>query len=252
VIDLERGVVAGYEALARFQSELAEPPNIWFERAALAGLSAELQALAIRRAREVASSRRLPVGSFLSINVSPGLLGDPYVRAALEGDVRALVIELTEEEAIADYGPLRTVMAEYRRRGARFAIDDAGAGYASMRHVTELRPDFVKLDARIVTGLAGDDGRQALVRAMQSFAHDIGAMLVAEGVETGQELALLADTGLPILVQGYAVARPGAPWPKVAPLAGARDEAAPSRVANRRPATRQQHQRLRPQRSDLR
>lgn len=209
---LTGGGVAGYEALARFRAEPAEPPNVWFERAALAGLGAELQALAIRRAREVAEAERLPAGSFMSVNVSPGLLGDTFVREALAGDLRRVVIELTEEEAIGDYPSLRSVLAEYRARGARYAIDDAGAGYASLRHVTELRPDFIKLDARLIIGLAGDDGRQALVRAMQIFAHDIGATLIAEGVETEQELALLQQTALPILVQGYAVAHPREPW----------------------------------------
>jgi EAL domain-containing protein (putative c-di-GMP-specific phosphodiesterase class I) len=181
----------------------------------------------------VADAARLPIGSFLSINVSPSLLADTFVRTALAGDLRDLVIELTEEEAIADYDSLRGAMAEYRARGARFAIDDAGAGYASMRPVTELRPHFIKLDARLVTGLAGDDGRQALVRAMQSFAHDIGATLVAEGVETAEELALLARADRPILVQGYAVARPAPPWAAVVRLRpGSTDLAA---AASRRP-----------------
>lgn len=239
IMSIRGGGIAGYEALARFATEVAEPPHVWFERAAAAGLSADLQGLAIRRAREVAAGARLPIGSFLSINVSPSLLGDTFVRNALAGDLRNIVIELTEEEAIADYDSLRVAMAAYRARGARFAIDDAGAGYASMRHVTELRPDFIKLDARLVTGLAGDDGRQALVRAMQSFAHDIGATLVAEGVETAEELALLARADTPILVQGYAVAKPGPPWVRVVrtrtgraddpAAAGRSPEAAPAR-----------------------
>jgi len=218
IMSLTGGGVAGYEALARFDTEPPEPPNVWFERAASAGLSAELQALAIRRARRVAASARLPMGSFLSVNVSPGLLDDSFIRDALAGSLDGLVIELTEEEAIADYDRLRSVMAGLQRRGARFAIDDAGAGYASLRHVTELRPAFIKLDARLITGLAGDDGRQALVRAMQTFARDIGATLIAEGVETAEELSLLAGTGLPILVQGYAIAHPGPAWPTVASL----------------------------------
>lgn len=218
IVSVAGGTTAGYEALARFAVDPPEPPHLWFERAALAGLSAELQALAVRRAREVAAAQRLPTGSFLSVNVSPSLLGSPHVADALGGDLGSLVIELTEEEAIGDYDTLRAEMGELRARGARFAIDDAGAGYASLRHVTELRPDFIKLDARLIVGLAGDDGRQALVRAMQTFAHDIGAALIAEGVETSDELELLVATDRPILVQGYAVARPGAPWPAISAL----------------------------------
>jgi EAL domain-containing protein (putative c-di-GMP-specific phosphodiesterase class I) len=214
ILSLSGGATAGYEALARFAGD---PPNLWFERAAMAGLGAELQALAIGRARELAAQARLPTGCFLSVNVSPGLLGDDLVRAALIGELDRLVIEMTEEEAIRDYATLRAVMTEYRARGARFAIDDAGAGYASMRHVTELRPDFVKLDARLITGIGGDDARQALVRAMQSFTVDIGATLIAEGVETDAELALLASTGMPLLAQGFGIARPAAPWAATRP-----------------------------------
>lgn len=209
--------VAGYEALARFAVSPEEPPTVWFARATMAGLGAELQALAITRARAAAAAARMPAGSFLAVNVSPGLLAADVVAKALAGDLHGVVIEITEEEAVADadYHSLRAAMAGYRARGAQFSIDDAGAGYASMRHVTELRPDFVKLDARLITGLRDDTGRQALVRAMQAFTAEIGAMLIAEGVETIDELALLAATGLPLLAQGYAVARPGAPWPAV-------------------------------------
>jgi EAL domain-containing protein (putative c-di-GMP-specific phosphodiesterase class I) len=215
ILSVRGGGIAGYEALARFPGDPPDPPNVWFERAAMAGLAGELQALAIGRARSVARDARRPAGSFLTVNVSPGLLGHDAVRAALSGDLQSLVIEMTEEEAIADYATLRGVMAEYRARGARFAIDDAGAGYASMRHVTELRPDFVKLDARLITGIGHDDARQALVRAMQSFTLDIGATLIAEGVETDDELRVLTSTGMQLLAQGFAIARPGPPWAAV-------------------------------------
>ncbi len=235
ILSLEGGAVAGYEALARFATEPAEPPDRWFARAADAGLSAALQALAITRARETATTARLPAGCFLSVNVSPTLLAHPLVASALMGPLDRVVIELTEEEAISDYAALRAAMARYRARGARFAVDDAGAGYASLRHVTELRPDFVKLDARLTAGLIDDEGRQALVRAMQTFAADIGAVVIAEGVETREELDLLAATGKPVLAQGYAIARPAPAWPAVAPCCAAWTQARrPPTVTRRR------------------
>lgn len=94
-----------------------------------------------------------------------------------------IVLELTERDQVAGYDRLRAVLAPYRARGIAIAVDDTGAGYASLRHLTELGPEFVKLDARLVTGLTGDRGRQALVRAMTTFAAEIGSVLVAEGVE---------------------------------------------------------------------
>jgi PAS domain S-box-containing protein len=216
IVDLAARRVAGYEALARFLAEPLQAPNVWFAQAAAAGLGAELQALAVARARAAAQGAGLPAGTFLSLNVSPRYLAAPAVQAALGyGPLDRLVIEVTEEEAVADYGALRAAVAPYLARGARLAVDDAGAGYASMRHVIELRPSFVKLDALLVRDLRDDTARQALVDALVGFTGAIGAIPIAEGAETAADLALLARARRPLLVQGYAVARPGPPWPAI-------------------------------------
>ena len=218
ILELGSRAVVGYEALARFRSEPLQPPNVWFAQAAEVGLGAELQALAVHRARGVARQAHLPAGAFLSLNVSPRYLASAPVAAALDGGaLDRLVIEVTEDEAVADYAALRAAMTPYLARGARVAVDDAGAGYASMRHVTELRPDFVKLDAQLIRGLGDDTARQALVSALVGFTATIGATPIAEGVEEPADLALLARTRQPLLVQGYAIARPGPAWPAVEP-----------------------------------
>jgi EAL domain-containing protein (putative c-di-GMP-specific phosphodiesterase class I) len=231
ILSLATGNVVAYEALARFALEPVQPPAVWFDLAARTGLGVELQALAIRRAIETSGERRLPHRASLMLNVSPGLLDQPEITLAL-GDVglERIVIEMTEDEPIADYGRVRETMARLRARRIRFGIDDAGAGYASMRHVTELRPEFVKLDAQLISGLGDDSGRQALVRALETFTREIGAKLIAEGVETLADLRLLAATGLPILAQGYAIARPGPAWPSIEPeaVAAVRDARGPS------------------------
>ncbi len=220
ILALSERKVVGYEALARFRLAPVQPPNVWFAQAAAVGLGAELQALAVERARAVAREAGLPAGTFLSLNVSPRYLASAPVRAALAGGSLArLVIEVTEEEAVADYAALREAMAPYLARGARVAVDDAGAGYASMRHVTELRPAFVKLDALLIRGLGDDSARQALVHALVSFTTTIEATPIAEGVEAPADLALLARTRGPLLAQGYAIARPGPAWPPVEPAA---------------------------------
>jgi PAS domain S-box-containing protein len=220
ILALAERQVAGYEALARFPLAPVRPPNVWFAEAAAVGLGAELQALAVERARAVAREAGLPLCTFLSVNISPRYLATAPVRAALRGGSLArLVIEVTEEEAVADYAALRGAMALYVARGARFAVDDAGAGYASMRHVTELRPAFVKLDAHLIRGLRDDAARQALVRALVSFTAAIDATPIAEGVEEPADLALLARTRQPLLLQGYAIARPGPAWPAIEPAA---------------------------------
>jgi PAS domain S-box-containing protein len=220
ILALAERQVVGYEALARFRLAPVRPPDVWFAEAAAAGLGAELQALAVERARAVAREAGLPVGTFLSVNISPRYLATVPVRAALAvGSLTRLVIEVTEEEAVADYAELRAAMAPYVARGARFAVDDAGAGFASMRHVTELRPAFVKLDAQLIRGLGDDTARQALVHALVSFTTAIGATPIAEGVEEPADLALLARTRQPLLLQGYAIARPGPAWPAIEPAA---------------------------------
>ena len=217
IVAVRGGEIAGYEALARFRLEPVQPPDAWFAQAALVGLGPALEALALRRAHELVQAARLPPGTFLSVNVSPANLAHPAVTDVLGTcELERCVLELTEAEPVADYAALRQAMAPLLARGARFAVDDAGAGYASMRHVTEIRPAFVKLDARLVRGLTDDRARQALVRALFGFAAEIGATGVAEGVEEAADLALLRRTRLPVLAQGYALARPGPPWPSLA------------------------------------
>ena len=214
ILAVRTGVVVGYEALARFRVEPVQPPNVWFAQAALVGLGAELEALGLRRAIEVALQAGLPPRTFLSLNVSPACLAHPAVAEALAGrSLERYVLELTEAEPVADYGALRRAMAPFLARGARFAVDDAGAGYASMRHVTEIRPAFVKLDAGLVRGLTDDRARLALVRALLGFSVEIGAQSIAEGVEEAADLSLLRRIRLPVLAQGYAIARPGPAWP---------------------------------------
>ncbi len=208
------GRIEGFEALARLNTDLEHAPAHVFDRARALGLGAEFEALAVRRALDVAAEAGLAPDTFVSVNVSPLVLGHPALWAVLRSrDLRSVVIELTEDDAVEDYRALRRVMRRYLDRGARFAIDDAGAGFASMRHLTELWPSYFKLDALLTRGLGRDLRRQALVRALAMLATDVGATLIVEGVEHTEDLMHLARTRLPILVQGYAIARPGAPWP---------------------------------------
>jgi EAL domain-containing protein (putative c-di-GMP-specific phosphodiesterase class I) len=216
IVSLESGRIVGYEALARVASDLDHAPVALLRQAHAVGLGPELETLAIRRALDIAISEGLPADVFLSVNVSPLVLGHPVLWEAMRSrDLGRLVIELTEDDAVDDYRALRRAMRRYTGRGARFASDDAGAGFASMRHVTELWPAYLKLDAMLTRRLGRDERRQALVRALAMLAHDLGATLVIEGVERTTDLAHLARTGLPLLVQGYAIALPGSPWASI-------------------------------------
>ena len=119
------------------------------------------------------------------------------------------MVELTEHEPVADYAGLAAAVQPYRGRGLRLAVDDAGAGYASLRHVLAVRPDFVKVDMALTRGADSDVARRTLLTALASFTTALGGRLVAEGVETAAELAALRDCGVH-LVQGYLLGRPAA------------------------------------------
>ncbi len=206
-------LVVGYEALARMATHPARPPDWWLARAMDVGLRSQLEIACLRAAATIGPT---PDGQLLFVNLSPSLLADPTALALLDDLPDRLVIELTEQEAVDDYGGLRRDLAPWLSRGVRIAIDDTGAGYSSLRHVIELTPDFLKLDRELVRELDKDRNRRALVSAVAAFASEVGTSVIAEGVETVAELEVLRDAEVD-LVQGYLLARPGPPWPAVSP-----------------------------------
>ncbi len=210
IADLDRHQIAGMEALARFAEEPCRPPNEWFAEAWDVGLGADLEL----RAVELACDRlpELPPHAYLAVNVSAQtLLDERFVNllTGLGGEARRIVVEVTEHTAIDDYDALAGVLQRIRSLGARLAVDDAGAGYASMQHILRLRPDIIKLDRSIVADSDHDPARFALIGAMANFAASLGMTVVGEGVETPGELAALADNQISH-AQGYYLARPAA------------------------------------------
>ena len=110
---------------------------------------------------------------------------------------------------VDDYPALKAALAVFRERGFRLAIDDAGAGFASLRHIVLLHPDFIKLDMTLTRDVHVDATRRALVVALVAFGSQIGARVVAEGVETPEQLATLLEAGVHF-GQGFYLARPQA------------------------------------------
>ena len=219
IVELHSGAVVGYEALSRFADGL--PPDLRFASAERAGLGAELE-LATLRAALATAEAVLPSAAFLSVNVSPGIIVSGALREVFRGVDRPLVVEITEHVAIGDYEALRTALAALGP-SVRSAVDDAGAGYASFRHILELNPAIVKLDIGLVRGLDADQGRQALLAGMVYFAIKRRIQLVAEGIETAAELEALRSLAIPY-GQGYLLGRPQdgrgpGQWPPVISLA---------------------------------
>ena len=211
IVDLRTGRVAGYEALARFERTPYQPPDQWFAKAHRCGLGYDLEAKALAAA--FATPGR-PPGTFLSVNVSPSSLTIDKVQAALPRRLEDIVIEVTENELASGDPAVTAAIAGLRKRGARVAVDDAGAGYAGLTHVMRLAPDIIKLDRGLTTGIDTDPIKAALVSSFVRYARDIDATVVGEGIETCAELARLAELDV-AYGQGYLIARPAATWPSL-------------------------------------
>ena len=203
IVDLVTGEVVADEALTCFRS--GQRPDHVFADAWTVGLGTELELVTLTAA--VREARRLPPGRWLNLNVSPRLLADAdRLRTILRAADRPIVLEVTEHEEVGDYHELRTAIRGLGN-DVRVAVDDAGVGVANFGHIIELGAEFVKLDASIIRRVNGNLGRQALVVGMRHFARTSGCRLVAEGIETEEELRTLRSLGVEF-GQGYWIGRP--------------------------------------------
>ncbi|MEH2482840.1 EAL domain-containing protein (putative c-di-GMP-specific phosphodiesterase class I) [Nitrobacteraceae bacterium AZCC 2146] len=196
----------GMECLSRFPIAPPSSPSKWFTDATEVGLGQFLEFASIRLA--ASSFHSLPSDAFLAINVSPATILTEEFAGTLEGlPPNRIILEVTEHVAIKDYEALIQSLRLLRSTGVRLAIDDAGAGYASLRHILHLAPDVIKLDMCLIRHIDVDPARRALVSAMVGFARDTNCQIVAEGVETDSELRVMQELGVEI-VQGYFLGRP--------------------------------------------
>ena len=208
IVRLDTGAVVGAEALTRFPST-HRPADAWFDDAQRVGLGAELQLAVVERA--VALVGLLPAGAFLTFNVGPDVLAGPELLDLLDlVDPERVIIELTEHVRIDDYDRLLDSLSRVRERGARLAVDDTGAGFSSLGHILHLRPELIKLDRQFTRGIDTDPARRSLAHALVTFARDIEAEVVAEGIETAAELDTVRELGVPY-GQGYFLNRPTRP-----------------------------------------
>jgi EAL domain-containing protein (putative c-di-GMP-specific phosphodiesterase class I)/DNA-binding NarL/FixJ family response regulator len=202
IFGLSDGKPVGYEALSRF---VDGRPYQWFADAAAIGLGVDLQLAAAAKALAVLPS--MPPG-FLSINLSPAAIVAPALGRMLEGlPLERIIVEITEHARVADYDELEETFGVLRRLGLRLAIDDAGAGFASLRHILRLAPDLIKLDGTLIAGIEDDRSQQALARGLTTFAHSIDTPLVAEGIERSGQIDALSELGVKY-GQGFFLGRP--------------------------------------------
>jgi len=206
VVDLQDRRVIGVEALARFLLEPQHPPDAWFDAAHRVGLGVDLELTAVRKAIRAAAS--LPRHVYVAVNVSPeAVLASGFDAMLADAAAEQLVLEITEHARVDDYAALREALAPARGRGVRIAIDDVGAGFASLRHVLRLDPEIIKLDHEITRGVEHDAGRAKLVGGLIAGASAVSTLVVAEGIETEAQLRRLLELGVRG-GQGYFIGRP--------------------------------------------
>jgi EAL domain-containing protein (putative c-di-GMP-specific phosphodiesterase class I) len=206
IFDFTHAAPTGFECLARFDAEPRRPPNEWFAEAAAVGLGVDLELAAIRTALKASSA--LPDPVYLSVNASAeALMSEGFAEAVSPIAPHRLVIELTEHAEVLEYAGLAARLARFRADGAKLAIDDAGAGYAGLQHLVQLKPDLIKLDMALTRNIDSDAARRALAAALIFYARETGSAIIAEGIETQAELQTLRVLGIQ-RGQGYLLGRP--------------------------------------------
>jgi len=206
IYDLVHDKLVGFEALTRFATQPVRAPDVWFDEAARAGLGEQLEVATIAKAIE--ELEQLPEHIFVSLNMSPeNIINGAVARMLVDAPLKRIVLEITEHESVDDYTKLGAALAPLRERGLRLAVDDAGAGYASFRHILKLEPDIIKLDISITRDIDTQISRRALAAALIRFAEETGSRIVAEGVETEAELAVLRELRVN-KAQGFLIGRP--------------------------------------------
>jgi EAL domain-containing protein (putative c-di-GMP-specific phosphodiesterase class I) len=231
IVDLKTGKFVGFEALTRFDD--GTRPDLRFLAADKVGMMVQLEKACLNL--QVEQARRLPAGTFVSLNVSPALAMSliPLLDVISSVD-RPVVLEVTEHAEIEDYSLLMAAL-DQARPYAMLAVDDAGAGYAGLHHILELRPQYVKLDISLVRNIDSDPARQAMVTGMARFAESVGCALIAEGIETENELTVLkllrVEYG-----QGYFLCRPA----PIGSIRGARSKANVAPAKMRKPRRRRE------------
>jgi diguanylate cyclase (GGDEF)-like protein len=214
IVSLPDGTVHAYEALARFRLGASSSPLHWFALADEFAVRDRLELACLRTGLKLLSD--LPAGARLSVNLSGPLLLDPRTSALLRETphLDRLILEVTENSLLEDTPGVAAEIERLIGEGVNFAVDDMGAGYSGLRQITAVRPNYLKLDRSLISGIDSDPDRGALVSAMLGYVRQTGGHLIAEGVETQAELDTLRQLGVS-LIQGYLLGRPAAPWPAV-------------------------------------
>ncbi|CUH80931.1 EAL domain, c-di-GMP-specific phosphodiesterase class I (or its enzymatically inactive variant) [Tropicibacter naphthalenivorans] len=205
ILSLPGAIPQGYEALTRFPAELGSVETI-FRRAKYDDRIVTLEEAVARKTAAI--PMQMGDGFFVSVNASVTSIETLDFESIFPPHVRhRIVLEITEHERVPDYAAFLSVLTRLRAQGFRIAIDDVGAGYSSLRHVIQLKPDFLKLDRSLVIGLLASREQRGLVKALAEMVQSHGGVVIAEGVENPKKVVMLERLGV-TMAQGYLFARP--------------------------------------------
>jgi EAL domain-containing protein (putative c-di-GMP-specific phosphodiesterase class I) len=206
ILELHSRRPVAYEALSRFPGDASLTPDRWFSEAWEVGLGLPLELLAVRKSAEALA--RIPEKVGLNVNASPPVVSTESFLSAFDGTAQRVTVELTEHLRIEDYRSFTSSLNPMRRAGGQIAIDDFGAGYASLRHMLRLRPEWVKLDISLTERIDENPLAHEMAAALTSFADNVGLRVIAEGIETEEELDALIELGFSY-GQGFHFGVPG-------------------------------------------
>ena len=221
IVNLEDNEIMGYEALTRGPKDTEyEHPYILFDIASETDLLFELDRLCRKKALQ--NARGISPQHKLFLNCLPSAVLDPefrdsYLKSFLD-DLKIhpfnIVLEVTEREAIENYDLFREAVKYYSDLGFAIAVDDTGAGYSSLETVVELKPQYIKLDISIVRGLDKNILKQELIKAIMGLSKEMNSIVIAEGIETEEELKTLKEIGI-LVGQGFLFAKPAPAFPDI-------------------------------------
>jgi len=208
IFNLITNKLSGYEALSRFFIEPYKTPDIWFKEASELCLGESLEMLAIKNT--LSCMHKFNDAPYIAINTSPEhILTGALAKTLQHADCSRIILEVTEHSPILDYQAMRDALKPLRDRGVKLAIDDVGAGFSSFQHILELEADIIKLDISLTQNINKDRRKFLLAKALCGFAKAINCSIVAEGIETQEEITALRKLGVDN-AQGYFIGRPAA------------------------------------------
>ena len=225
IVDLYSGEVFGYEMLARGKGVFFSPEHL-FAKAAEYGMSAEVEMCCRMAALQKITGfpEEILKNRHFFINISPEVFNDPDFQEeftvssvdSLGLDPSKIVMEITETTAVNDFEDFEKIVRYYMSQGFHIAVDDFGSGHSGLITLVTVTPDFMKIDREIVRGVGQSSYKQKLLQAVSNFSDSVGSNVIAEGVETWDELKTVFRLGIRY-VQGFLLGKPS-PQPREIPV----------------------------------